>query len=94
MVIGAPAIVIGNTTITPTAQPIALPVFNGTFIGTATNLGGTFISSGFVLPTGGNISTPNGSVSYVGSGSLNSADAWIGVWGAAMIGLGALVFYL
>ena len=90
--VGAPHIVVGNKTIIPTANPIALAVFNGTFVGTATNLAGG--TSAIILPTGYNISSNGTIIPFVGAGSLNRADAWIGVWGAAMIGLGALVIYL
>ncbi|KAL6717386.1 hypothetical protein ACLMJK_005301 [Lecanora helva] len=94
--VGAPHIVIGNMTIVPTANPIALPVYNGTFVGTATNIGGG--TSGIILPSGtgtvGNGTNPGGPISFIGRANLNRADAWLGVWGAAMIGLGALVLYL
>ena len=82
----------------PTANPIALPVYNGTFVGTATNLGGG--SSAIILPSGtgtvieGNGSSPGGPISFLGRANLNKADAWLGAWAATMIGLGALVLYL
>lgn len=93
--VGAPQIILGNMTITPTAHPIALSVFNGTFVGTATNLGGG--SSGIVLPyatgtgAGGSASSP---YTFLGTASLNRADAWLSIWAAAMVAMGALVFYL
>ncbi len=82
-------------TITPTAHPIALSVFNGTFVGTATNLGAGV--SQIILPypsgtgAGGNASSP---FTFLGAASLHGADAWLSVWAAAMMGVGVLVFYL
>ncbi len=88
-------------TITPSAHPIALSVFNGTFVGTATNLGGG--SSGIVLPyptgTGAGAGAGAGSSSsspfaFLGAASLHGPDTWLSVWAVAMMGTGALVFWL
>lgn len=82
-------------TITPTAHPIALSIFNGTFVGTATNLGGG--ASGIILPypsgtgPGGSASSP---FTFLGTAGIHGADTWLSIWAAAMMGIGAFVFYL
>jgi hypothetical protein len=89
-----PLIVVGNKTITPTPNPIGLPIYNGTFIGTATNLGE---SSVIILPTGSGKSNSTASIlPFIGSASsLIRGDAWlVSVWGAGMMAMGAFVYYL
>lgn len=86
-----PLIVIGNKTITPSPNPIGLPTYNGTFIGTTTSLGG---SSYIILPTGASNSTPS-IIPFFGTASMSRGDTWlVTVWGAGMIALGAFVYYM
>lgn len=83
-----PEIVIGNKTITPTANPIGLSIFNGTFTGHPI----TASASGFAYPTGGNFTyTPE---FFQGTATLNRVNAWLAVWAAGFLGLGAFVHYL
>ena len=78
---GVPEIVIGNQTITPTANPIGLPVYNGT----------TFAGSG----TNGLQPVPTGPVTpFVGAGSISRADGWLVAWIVGSLSIGALVLYL
>ncbi|KAG8531121.1 uncharacterized protein KY384_004478 [Bacidia gigantensis] len=80
--VGVPNIVIGNTTITPSANPIGLPVYNGT----------TFAGSG----TGGLQPVPTGPVTpfVAAANTLGRADGWLVAWIVGSIGVGALVIYL
>ncbi|MCJ1274719.1 hypothetical protein MMC21_002517 [Puttea exsequens] len=88
----APVIVVGNSTITPTANPINLPIFNGSIIGTATNLGGQPTGL-IILPTGG--SGPS-VIPFVGAApQVTRGDAWlVSLWATAMAVLGGVVYYL
>jgi len=79
-----PVLVIGNTTVTPTANPIGLPVFNGTTFASTT---GTII-----LPSG-NLST-SVPLAFLSKGSSVRGDGWVGVWVAGCVALGVVVWYL
>ncbi|KAL2046888.1 hypothetical protein N7G274_000906 [Stereocaulon virgatum] len=89
----APQIVVANKTLTPTPNPIALPLFSGNVTtGTTTLMGIT--ASGYFLATGtgANFSVP---IAFIGKAALNKADIWLTtVWGASMMGLGVFVYYL
>ena len=85
---GVPQIVIGNKTITPTPNPIGLPVYNGTVISSST---------GIVVSTdsNGNLTTGYTVVPFIGVGSsLTVADGWLLAWIVGAVGLGAGVYYL
>lgn len=83
-----PEIVIGNKTVTPTANPVGLSVFNGTFTGHPI----TASASGVASPTGGNFTTTP--EIFQGRAALNKADAWLAVWATGFLGLGAFVYYM
>ena len=85
---GVPLIVIGNQTITPTPNPIGLPVYNGTVISSASSI---------ILSTGGNGNLITGypGAPYIGAGNnLAAVDVWLLAWTAGAVGLGAGVYYL
>lgn len=82
----APLIVIGNHTITPSRNPIGLPVYNGTIIATS--------GKGVVGPTG-SFNTTNAPAPYLGgAGGFRSMDQWMWAWAGMMIGMLGLVYYL
>ena len=71
--VGAPKIVVGNQTITPSPNPIALPIYHGNFTGTATNLGGG--TTGYVLSSGNVVVVePSGGYDVLSSGSLVAVE--------------------
>ena len=90
---GAPQIVIANKTLTPTPNPIALPLFSGNVTtGTSTLMGITSSGYFFATGTGANFSVP---IAFLGRAALNKADIWLTtVWGASMMGLGVFVYYV
>lgn len=85
----APEIVIGNQTITPTASPVALSIYNGTFTGHPV----VASTGGVIYPTAGiNFTTsPN---YFQGTATLNKVDAWLVVWLTGFLGMGAFVYFL
>ena len=83
-----PEIVIGNQTVTPTPNPVGLPIYNGTFTGHPV----TATSNGVVYYTGSNFTA--GPEIFQGTATLNKADAWLAVWVTGFVGLGALLYYL
>ena len=85
----APEIVIGNQTITPTANPVALSVYNGTFTGHPV----VASTGGVIYPTAGInfTTTPN---YFQGTATLNKVDAWLVVWLTGFVGMGAFVYFL
>ena len=79
--VSAPVIVVGNTTVTPTARPLALPVVNGTTH--------PVLSTGFASPTTGNISLQSSPVPFVGAASSFRGDVGLAaVWLVSMCGIG------
>ena len=83
-----PEIVIGNQTVTPTANPIGLSIFNGTFTGHPV----TASTGGVAFPTGGNFTTTP--QIFSGTATWVRADAWLAIWATGFLGLGAFVYYL
>ena len=83
-----PEIVIGNKTVTPTANPVGLSIFNGTFTGhpITASAGGVAYATGASSNT-----TPE---YFQGRASLTRVDAWLVVWVTGFLGLGAYAFYL
>jgi len=85
--VSAPVIVVGNTTVTPTAHPVALPVVNGTVFSAA--------STGFASPTSGNLSLSTSPVPFVGAAASFKEDGGLVVaWLLSMCGLGFGVYLL
>ena len=85
-----PEIVIGNSTVTPTPNPVGLSIFNGTFTGHP--ITATTPPSGVAYYTGSNFTA--GVEIFQGAAPLTKVDAWLAVWVTAFLGLGALVYYL
>ena len=92
----APLIVVNNSTLTPTAYPIALPTYNGPFIvSTSTGISGTSsVTAVIVISTEGNFSTGAPATFFGGASNLKGTDSWLALWVAGMLGLGAFVHYL
>jgi len=82
----APLIVIGNHTITPTSNPIGLPIYNGSIVRSS--------GKGVVGPTGTSNLT-NSPVPYLGGvGGLRGADQWLWAWAGMAVGMLGAVYCL